>query len=368
MEKICGVYCIENLVNHKKYIGSSVNIYRRWSQHKRELNGNYHYNNYLQNAFNKYGKDNFAYFIIETCSEEDRVNREQYWIDNYMSCNELYGYNIAKFAGLSGVANVEENLDNNKYIISRDDFDQIIYYLANTTIPITLISKKLDISIHLIYSIYNHKAYNSLTKDIVFKERRSWNNKISEEDVRYVIQLLLDGKTYDEIFDITNIDKKQISDIRNKRSWKWITEDIIFPKLNVSHPNKMKKINQYSKDGKYIKTFNSATDVIKELKDFNIHHSSIVQSCKDDTNVRTSGGYLWKYYEEYSDCKDLTIKNKIVKRNRIAVNQYSNDYEFIRQFNSFYEAYQYTGICASMISNACKNNKIAGGYIWEYAS
>lgn len=29
-EKICGIYRIENLINHKSYIGQSVDIYKRW--------------------------------------------------------------------------------------------------------------------------------------------------------------------------------------------------------------------------------------------------------------------------------------------------------------------------------------------------
>ena len=35
-----GIYCIENTINHKKYIGQSIDIYSRWSKHKSELNNN----------------------------------------------------------------------------------------------------------------------------------------------------------------------------------------------------------------------------------------------------------------------------------------------------------------------------------------
>ena len=40
----CGIYMIQNLVNFKIYIGQSVDIERRWGEHKYELNGGYHHN------------------------------------------------------------------------------------------------------------------------------------------------------------------------------------------------------------------------------------------------------------------------------------------------------------------------------------
>lgn len=36
MEKTTGIYMIENKINNKKYIGQSVNIRRRISEHKRQ--------------------------------------------------------------------------------------------------------------------------------------------------------------------------------------------------------------------------------------------------------------------------------------------------------------------------------------------
>ena len=41
MEKISGIYCIENIVNGKKYIGKSNNIYKRWYEEKLGLKKKY---------------------------------------------------------------------------------------------------------------------------------------------------------------------------------------------------------------------------------------------------------------------------------------------------------------------------------------
>ena len=52
-DKICGIYCIENRINNKKYIGMSRDIKNRWSEHKAELNTHTHVNQYLQSSWDK---------------------------------------------------------------------------------------------------------------------------------------------------------------------------------------------------------------------------------------------------------------------------------------------------------------------------
>ena len=44
-----GIYKIENIINHKIYIGQSKDIETRWEHHKWELNNHKHSNNYLHN-------------------------------------------------------------------------------------------------------------------------------------------------------------------------------------------------------------------------------------------------------------------------------------------------------------------------------
>ena len=80
--KVSGVYCIINILDNKKYIGSSKNIYSRWFKHKANLRGNYHPNSYLQNAWNKYGEENFHFIILKKCPEECLLETEQSYIDN----------------------------------------------------------------------------------------------------------------------------------------------------------------------------------------------------------------------------------------------------------------------------------------------
>ena len=61
--KISGIYCIINIKNSKKYIGSSKNIRQRLWSHRAELRHNKHENSYLQNAWNKYGEQNFIWKV-----------------------------------------------------------------------------------------------------------------------------------------------------------------------------------------------------------------------------------------------------------------------------------------------------------------
>ena len=94
MESICGIYCIENMVNHKKYVGQSIDIYRRWKDHRRELNSNRHHNAYLQRAWNCDGECNFNFYVLEVCSDLLLDSKESYYINIFDCMNNKYGYNI----------------------------------------------------------------------------------------------------------------------------------------------------------------------------------------------------------------------------------------------------------------------------------
>lgn len=92
--KNIGIYKIEckiHNISNGIYIGQSSNINRRFLQHKKELIGNYHINKHLQNAWNKYGENNFTFEIIEECPIDKLNEREIYWIQYYDSFKN--GYN-----------------------------------------------------------------------------------------------------------------------------------------------------------------------------------------------------------------------------------------------------------------------------------
>lgn len=91
---VSGIYQIKNKLDGKSYIGSSNNIKRRWSEHSARLNMGIHHSNYLQNAWDKYGKENFEIHILFTCPESELIRIEQYCINNYGS-----EYNMCKIAG-----------------------------------------------------------------------------------------------------------------------------------------------------------------------------------------------------------------------------------------------------------------------------
>ena len=82
----CGIYKIENLINHKVYIGQSIDIERRFRNHI-----NNEASPHLKRAFEKYGIENFSFEIIKETKDLD------YWeiflIQLYRATDKIYGYN-----------------------------------------------------------------------------------------------------------------------------------------------------------------------------------------------------------------------------------------------------------------------------------
>lgn len=90
---ISGIYKIENLINHKIYIGQSVNIYARWRKHKSvAFNKNDKcYDFPLYRAIRKYGIENFSFEIIK--ETYDRNYWEIFLIQIYHATDDSFGYN-----------------------------------------------------------------------------------------------------------------------------------------------------------------------------------------------------------------------------------------------------------------------------------
>ena len=96
-----GIYMIRNLINEKIYIGQSRDIYKRWKQHKSDLNCNRHINEHLQSAWNKYGEENFEFSVLCECEENQLNTLEQYYIFELFSYDDRVGYN-KNYGGKNG--------------------------------------------------------------------------------------------------------------------------------------------------------------------------------------------------------------------------------------------------------------------------
>ncbi len=89
-----GIYTIECVITGKCYVGSSINIRRRLNRHRAALSQGKHGSVLLQRAWDKYGAGTFDMCIVELCTRDDLLSREQWWIDHTDS-----DYNVAREAG-----------------------------------------------------------------------------------------------------------------------------------------------------------------------------------------------------------------------------------------------------------------------------
>ena len=81
--KRSGIYSIKNKINGKIYVGSTIKLSQRFSEHLRALKGGYHENSHLQNSWNQHVENDFSFDIEYFCAEDKLVEQEQKFIDKY---------------------------------------------------------------------------------------------------------------------------------------------------------------------------------------------------------------------------------------------------------------------------------------------
>ena len=90
----CGIYKIINTKNNKIYVGSSVDIKKRREKHFWMLEKGIHDNKFLQSSYDRDGKENFVFEIVEMCDEKDLVEKENSYILENKTNDMDFGYNL----------------------------------------------------------------------------------------------------------------------------------------------------------------------------------------------------------------------------------------------------------------------------------
>lgn len=137
----------------------------------------------------------------------------------------------------------------------------------------------------------------------------------------------------------------------------WNIEKCVEAYRSRLHP----KINQFTLDGKYIRSYSSYKEAANAVS---VCDSSIRQ-CLRNPSKHTSGGYRWSLTDSPFTNQE---PNDIYKKNRIRkVSCKSIDGKTSLVFNSQSEAARHFGVCPSIISNCCNGKKGSyKGYVFSF--
>jgi len=237
------VYIIINIINNKVYVGFSKDFFARKRSHISDLNKNKHGNDHLQNAWNKFGKENFIFEILEECKQEHLPSMEHYWCNLLNTHNRDYGYNIAQTNSKKGSKVSEE-----------------------TRLKISKIKKGIP-------SPFKGKKTNLKHTDEFKKYISDINKKPKSEEHKKKIGLKHKGKI--------------VSD-KARENMRLAKKDMICKKPLI--------INQYDLEGNFIKEWESRKEVANFYK---ISVSYVGEICRN--NIIFKKNFIFKYGESFKN-------------------------------------------------------------------
>lgn len=262
-----GVYKITNKVNGRVYIGQSKSIGTRWGGHINKLECGKHDNKDLQNDFNHFSYNAFAFEILEECHEDMLLEREKHYINEYNdNC-----YNV--------INNVKRSFSkyNNNIFINSDIYKKFNKNIGKLTQHIILLAYKniseddcIEISISECSKIFGiTKDFIYKNKDKILNESRKMNIFEYIEYENSVFFMKFNSKYSKVNLEIPYYDF-YYNNISNHNTLKFLIYIIINKDITIKADDfkKLFGINE-NKEYKYLK-YDYIRKILKDLNNINI--------------------------------------------------------------------------------------------------
>jgi len=169
-----GIYKIQSTTKPRRcYIGSAINIKKRWWHHLSELRLNKHANNLLQGHYNKYGESDLQFSVLICCEKEALIKHEQFFID---SLNP--SFNICRKAqSLSGFKHSKEAIKKQSERMKGKKYHLGFKHSKETKLKMSADRKGRHMSPEAVEKLRLRMIGNTYTKG--YKASQETKNKIS---------------------------------------------------------------------------------------------------------------------------------------------------------------------------------------------
>lgn len=359
MDDIIGIYKIENIINHKVYIGQSCHINRRFTEHKHTLKTNTCYNHHLQSAWNKYGENAFVFSIIEECKIEELNDREMYWIKSLDSFKN--GYNLNEGGG--GVRG---------YKMSVESVNKIKMALVGKPKS----QEAIDNSREGLKTYYKTHVNPRSIRIVCLNTNEIFNNA-SEGKRKYV------GLSTAHIRSCCNGRLRSHGEINGEKLvWKNYEDYILMSQLDITQYIKRANSDRYGSNNpnsKQVVCLNTGEIFETIQKAANKYGATINRITKCCLGKNYSSGKIddeklvWAYYNDYIHMSSTEITNKIIFAQDIKSGKNNPKARKIlcvttgEIFDTIKDASLKYGANRTTITRCCKNQaKTSGGMEWQY--
>lgn len=220
------IYCFTNNINHKKYIGQTINPAQRYSAHKSNYANKNHkeYNSLLHQAFRKYGFENFTYeILVKDIDDIDLLNQLEIYYIKQLNTQIPNGYNIEpggkNCAKPKTLEHRKKEIWGQAKLTEAEVIELRKAYLKKES-PTKIYNEKYKNKIHYnsFLNIWTGRRYALIMPEVFEKGRHTKLNETIVKQIRQEREKT--NLSYDKLAKKYGVSKATIADIIKNRTWK----------------------------------------------------------------------------------------------------------------------------------------------------